>query len=90
MNAYETWLENQLQGELLRCQARLARLQDIEVVCRSEFVQTQQREEQIQKHLAFLGESRRLNPRAFEYQPPEIDIWTGSQIDCQWQDCNSP
>jgi len=78
---YETVLENQLQGELLRCQARLARLQDIEAVCRSEFVQAQRREEQIQEHLAFLVESRRLNSRAFEYQPPEIDIWTDAQLD---------
>lgn len=78
---YESVLENQLQGELLRCQARLARLQDIEAVCRSEFVQAQRREEQIQRHLAFLGGSRRLNSRALEYQPPEIDIWT----DCQFE-----
>lgn len=80
---FETILELELRGELLRCQARQARLQDIEAVCRSEFVQAQQREEQIQKHLAFLGESRRLNPRALEYQPPEIDIWTDCQL--EWQ-----
>lgn len=80
---YETVLENQLQGELLRCQARLARLQDIEAVCRSEFVHTQRREEQIQRHLAFLGESRQMHPRALEYHPPEIDMWTDGPS--EWQ-----
>lgn len=80
---YETILENQLQGELLHCQARLARLQDIEAVCRNDFVQTQRREEQLQRHLVLLEQSRRLNPRALEYHPPETDIWTDAQP--EWQ-----
>ncbi len=83
MNDFETMLENQLQVELLLVQARLARLQDIEAVCRSEFVEAQRREDQIQTHLAVLEESRQLNPKAFVYRPPEIDIWTHCQS--EWQ-----
>jgi len=90
MDGYEDLLERQLEGELLLCQARLARLQDIEAVCRSEFVQTQRREEQIETHLAFLKESRRLNPGAFKYQPPENDIWIDAHFDHQCCDYSSP
>jgi|GEM_PF-3687036 len=76
-------LENQLREELYLCQARLARLQDIEAVCRTEFVEAQRREEQIHKHLAYLYESQQMSPSAFVYQPPEIDIWT--QYGTEWQ-----
>ncbi len=81
MSIYDVDIEEQLQEELLLCQARIARLQDIEAVCRSEFTQTQEREDQIQRHLALLHESRRLNPKALEYQPPTSDTWATNRYD---------